>query len=557
MTDRTPTAALRYEPDGYVQGAHGIMGRQAAGGGFLRAAVQGRDGDVLWACTPHRPSAQSFADAVAATDPTAETKWCPAHRLDLLESIGTLYLPGPDLLLRAAELRLRRGIAAYGLCGVTHTTASHRAMDALSGLALAPLMPWDALICTSSAVLATLEVHRAASEDYLAWRFGGPREAPRLLTPVIPLGVHCDDFAFTEADRAEARATLRLDADQILVLYVGRLAFHAKAHPDAMYMGLEAAARRSGKRIVLLQAGWFATDKVEVAYREGAATAAPSIEARFGDGQDPDFRRTAWAAADIFISLSDNIQETFGLTPIEAMAAGLPAIVSDWDGYKDTVRDGVDGFRVPTWMVGSGDDGLALRHESGSFGYDRYCGLSCQTVAIDQTALAERLDRLVTDTDLRSRMGAEGRKRARSLYDWPVVYRQYRSLWDEQAAIRRAAFDGPLRRVIEAAPHTYPSRLAPSASFAHYPTEQIVGTTRIVAAARPDGLGYADLIRSSLFSYADKMLCDADLAGAILARAEAPIAVAGLAGAIGQSEKTVLLAVAMLAKMGLLSLSSR
>jgi len=25
--------------------------------------------------------------------------------------------------------------------------------------------------------------------------------------------------------------------------------------------------------------------------------------------------------------------ETFGLTPIEAMAAGLPCLVSDWDGY--------------------------------------------------------------------------------------------------------------------------------------------------------------------------------------------------------------------------------
>ena len=28
------------------------------------------------------------------------------------------------------------------------------------------------------------------------------------------------------------------------------------------------------------------------------------------------------------------------------MAAGLPVVVSDWDGYRDTVRDGVDGFRI-------------------------------------------------------------------------------------------------------------------------------------------------------------------------------------------------------------------
>jgi len=28
------------------------------------------------------------------------------------------------------------------------------------------------------------------------------------------------------------------------------------------------------------------------------------------------------------------------------MAAGLPCVVTDWDGYKDTVRHGEDGFRV-------------------------------------------------------------------------------------------------------------------------------------------------------------------------------------------------------------------
>jgi glycosyltransferase involved in cell wall biosynthesis len=52
--------------------------------------------------------------------------------------------------------------------------------------------------------------------------------------------------------------------------------------------------------------------------------------------------------------LSDNIQETFGIVPIEAMAAGLPVVVLDWDGYKNTVRDGIDGFRVPTLMSGAG-----------------------------------------------------------------------------------------------------------------------------------------------------------------------------------------------------------
>ena len=55
------------------------------------------------------------------------------------------------------------------------------------------------------------------------------------------------------------------------------------------------------------------------------------------DGRVPGVSQTAYAAADIFVSLSDNIQETFGLTPVEAMAAGLPVVASDWDGYRETI----------------------------------------------------------------------------------------------------------------------------------------------------------------------------------------------------------------------------
>jgi len=29
------------------------------------------------------------------------------------------------------------------------------------------------------------------------------------------------------------------------------------------------------------------------------------------------------------------------------MASGLPVLVSDWDGYKDTVIDGETGYRIP------------------------------------------------------------------------------------------------------------------------------------------------------------------------------------------------------------------
>ena len=45
-------------------------------------------------------------------------------------------------------------------------------------------------------------------------------------------------------------------------------------------------------------------------------------------------RTNLYHAADVFLTLSDNLQETFGLTVIEAMTAGLPVVANDWNGYK-------------------------------------------------------------------------------------------------------------------------------------------------------------------------------------------------------------------------------
>ena len=62
-----------------------------------------------------------------------------------------------------------------------------------------------------------------------------------------------------------------------------------------------------------------------------------------------------YAASDVFVSPADSPSESFGLTIVEAMACGRPVVASDWDGYKDTVRHGEDGFRIPTYAPPPGD----------------------------------------------------------------------------------------------------------------------------------------------------------------------------------------------------------
>ena len=64
--------------------------------------------------------------------------------------------------------------------------------------------------------------------------------------PVIPQGDDCDKYASTPKT-TEARTTIRrglgIGEDDVVVLYFGRLSFNTKAHPVAMYLSFEEAAK--------------------------------------------------------------------------------------------------------------------------------------------------------------------------------------------------------------------------------------------------------------------------------------------------------------------------
>jgi alpha-maltose-1-phosphate synthase len=552
--ETTINPAIVFEADGYRTDGPRLMGRQAAGNGFLRAAVAARAGQPVVGYTPHKKSADMFVRTVADIDPSATAQWLPAGRPDPLRKLGHLYMPGPDIGGLARE-RLRAGPSAWSITGVTHTTASHGAMDAIADLAVAPVMPWDALVCTSRAAAATVQVVLDAQRDYLRWRFGSATTPTLPQLPVIPLGVHCADFVFSSEDRRLSRQALAIEDNEVVALFVGRLSFHAKAHPHAMYGALEEAAQRTGRKLVLVQCGWFASKAIEQAFRSGAAAACPHVRCIFTDGRLDLSRRNSWAAADFFISLSDNIQETFGLSPVEAMAAGLPVVVSDWDGYKDTVRDGVDGFRIPTWMPPPGaGSALAQAHESGLDTYDMYCGLACQHVAIDHRVLVDRLCALAKDAALRTRLGVAGREHARSNFDWHVVYRRYQELWGELDRLRPAQAAGTL----EAAPPVSPARLDPFLAFAHYPTRQIGPGTMVMLRSGATLATYKGLAAHALYNYAARALPSAEaVERAIAPLTQGPKTVGELARAMGINDAAAVRAVAVLAKMGWLELGAK
>jgi glycosyltransferase involved in cell wall biosynthesis len=154
----------------------------------------------------------------------------------------------------------------------------------------------------------------------------------------------------------------------------------------------------------------------------------------------------------VFTSLVDNFQETFGLSPIEAMAAGLPSVISDWNGYRDTIRDGIDGFRVPTLSMPSGSGGdIADRYDWGIDSYDFYTFHTSQLVSVDTDATVEAYRKLISNRELRLKMGRAARQRALAHFDWLVIRDRYVALWEElnerRRAGRKAAGPRPFRLV--------------------------------------------------------------------------------------------------------------
>lgn len=568
--DPTNPVALYYDPDGYVEpsvarpgpvadGPQGLMGRQVAGREFPNAYLTHGRWEALTAVVLSRDRADPLVE-LCRTHPSSRTK---RRRLSVVEEADlirrfaaadrpadVLHCPCPP----DAELAWARHAsapAAFALCGVTHTLASPAGVAALRALLTAPFEPYDALVCTSRAVVDMVTAVTDSFAEYQRERFGGnPALRPRL--ELIPLGVDLDRFRPATADeRANARAALSIRDGEVMVLCVGRLSHHAKAHPFPVFHAAHQAARRSGRPVHLVFAGWAAHPTVGREYRAAARYFAPAARVSFADGQDAAVRANVWRAADVFVSLPDNVQETFGLVVTEAMASGLPVVGSDWDGYRDTIRDGETGFLVPTRMVGGATATATARLLSGAANYDHFLAECSQATAVDAGAAADALTLLVSDDGLRRRMGDAGRRVAVERFGWERVIRAYEALWAEQ---RREVSGARLAAGPSSSPVRYPP---PERSFAGYPSAWLTDGDRVRATAdAPPRL--AGLLNMPLTNLEAGRRChDHDTLLALLRRAAEPLAVGDICGELergGMASDAARATVAWLLKYDLLAL---
>ncbi|MFZ5444006.1 MAG: glycosyltransferase family 4 protein [Myxococcota bacterium] len=323
----------------------------------------------------------------------------------------------------------------------------------------------DALFCSSTAGRGVIEKSLARVErEAQAVGFAGA--LPRWNLPVVPLGVEVD--ALTGGDREATRRALNVPPEACLVTCLARFTESDKLDLFPMLRVLERLVHQptaGAPPIYLLLAGARQGTKtpemLELWARHLGVFDRLRLKIDFADAE----KRDLLAASDLFVSPVDNVQETFGQSVIEAMAAGLPVVVSDFDGYKDTVDDEV-GVRVPTRLNA---DWTELS-ELAALLYERPLHLVLgQSVEVELEPLERALRELAVDAARRAKLGKAALARAKERFDWEVVIGRYEYEW------RRLANSGakPSGR-----PH--PLQLDYGDFFGHFTTGGAAPARRVV-----------------------------------------------------------------------------
>ncbi len=447
------------------------FGKDVANLGLYRALAQHGGFKELALLTAEAIDSQELQNALLPNG--GGTKLRTSDLLDLYSPcLSGVLLRGQPYLDELAWIRSAfRSTSAYSLVGLIHTLAPPAIREDIGKVAISPLETWDALICTSPSVKKAVEKMLDGWVGFLRQRFDARKiTLPEL--PLIPLGVDFktqDIFSNDQQARRDLRNYLGLVDEDVLVLWIGRLSFYEKAFPQSMFIALEQAAKKTRTNIHFVMVGWFPGGKQdEKLYFEASSHYCPSVNVHFLDGRNQALVKSSWAASDIFLSLVDNPQETFGLSPVEAMAAGLPVVVSDWDGYRYTVRDGIDGFLISTLIGPDGGigDELAARHSLGLLSYQDYVGSVSQHVAVDPEQAGLALARLAENPDLRLRMGDSGKKNVKERFDWPVIAGMYHELFVELSNRRSHELKQHPRLM-------HPLRGNPFADFSDFATDQM------------------------------------------------------------------------------------
>lgn len=309
------------------------------------------------------------------------------------------------------------GAPSWPCVGIAHDLSSREVYRDLLIAALGGYSTRDAVVCSSEPAQAVAKnvFERVAQVT-------GRRSIPRL--PLIPLSA---PVLGQLPPRPQARAALGLGVKDFAFLHVGRF---SRSHKADLLPFLIALARlqqaRPGVRALLaggvigvegewsLQTYRHAADLLGL---QGCVSFHPDVT--FED------KARLLAAADAFVSPIDSLQESFGISLLEAMLARLPIIASELGGYRG-VLDANCAILIET----------AFRADREAPGWwpvldqaDRARRLS-RRITTDTDGLLSALLRLHDSEELRNRLAEAGAQRVKRFALENVIER-HTELWEQ------------------------------------------------------------------------------------------------------------------------------
>lgn len=266
-----------------------------------------------------------------------------------------------------------------------------------------PFKEYDALICSSSCLKILIEkIHANITTEIFKMTKKELKFKAQL--PIIPFSV--DPELYKPRDKKQIRKELDLSPNAIYLLTLGRISIFSKSDIYPLLVALKTIRTiNPNNDIRLVIAGADIENYSQEILKKASYLGVSdfiSIRVNLSDLA----QRLLYSACDIFLSLSDNFGESFGLTILEAMSSGLPIVATDWNGYKDLIVQNDNGYLIPTLWSNCIDD-IALQYFYGDRSLDLRMS---QSLAIDIDIFINKLQLLITDKNIRNKMSIKSRE---------------------------------------------------------------------------------------------------------------------------------------------------
>ncbi len=350
----------------------------------------------------------------------------------------------------AVNLRNRYAKTPFPITGIIHSLNGQETTYHAFKLLKSAHQSFDAIVCTS---LAGKEVLKKSFK-----RLELLDGAPEFIGDYLHIPLAFEDGFNTIPDKDSSRNRLGIDNETFVILYLGRLSPTTKGDLYPLLLALQRVLKSTDKSVQLILAGGVDPNELHL-HKEMIAELGLERSVRLMINFNEEDKTSIYSSADVCVAPSDNIQGTFGISIVEAMAAGVPVIAADIDGYKELVRDGETGFKIKTTWT----DKFPLSEFDDIMDFPTMQMLLAQNMVIDVPDMAAKILYLLNNEDRIVEMGERSKEIAFENYSWSLVIKMYEKEWRR---LKSLALSSKLESVGENLfTNDYLS------TFSHYPTQ--------------------------------------------------------------------------------------